>query len=278
MDYEDCFRDLIKTRLDRVENGKRYYAVGYSWDGEKLFRGTKRECREFVARTGRVSVSRARRFEKERRVRKEQRKKPVAPVPYWTRPRDSDEEGSYSQVVREVLLEGTYPVFESPEASAALVADVRAVTAEAMAAIRRDPRRLFELSSRAFEEFVAELLASFGWEVTLTAATCDGGYDILGISKDRSGCRTSWIVECKRYARSRRVGIGVARALFGVKTARGIANAMIATTSYFSSPVQQFARSRYDFELRDYGNVVDWIREYKQSPSGLWIPKDAALA
>ena len=37
--------------------------------------------------------------------------------------------------------------------------------------------------SKTLRGTVAELLASFGWNVTLTAQSRDGGYDIFGISK-----------------------------------------------------------------------------------------------
>lgn len=53
--------------------------------------------------------------------------------------------------------------------------------------LRAGVSRLDDLAPRDLEEVVAELLASMGWEVSLTAPSRDGGVDILGISKGR--CR-----------------------------------------------------------------------------------------
>lgn len=47
-------------------------------------------------------------------------------------------------------------------------------------AIAKEPNKLHKISPREFEEVVAELLAAFGWEVSLTPATRDGGYIIAG--------------------------------------------------------------------------------------------------
>ena len=68
------------------------------------------------------------------------------------------------------------------------------------------PTELRGIEPRLFELVVAELLAGYGWEVSVTQPSRDGGYDILGVTTDPSGMQTSWIVECKRYARNRKVG------------------------------------------------------------------------
>jgi HJR/Mrr/RecB family endonuclease len=74
--------------------------------------------------------------------------------------------------------------------------------------VRQDPSALDVRTPREFELLVAELLASFGWEVSLTPSYRDGGYDILAIVKDASGFETTWIVECKRFSRDRRIQVG----------------------------------------------------------------------
>src|SRR5262245_40940377 len=98
-----------------------------------------------------------------------------------------------------------------------LVQDLQAINSQLIQDIKKNPKALYEIQPNAFEELVAELLASYGWKVDVTKQTRDGGYDIFAVRKDISGVESSWIVECKRYRRDRKVGIDVARALYGIK-------------------------------------------------------------
>lgn len=136
--------------------------------------------------------------------------------------------------------------------------------------IRNDPSSLLDLNFREFESIIAELLASFGWEVSLTPPTRDGGYDILGVSTDASGMQTSWVIECKRYSSNYKVGVEVLRSLLGVKTHFGIPNAIIVTTSEFTKDAKILSQSRSDLQIVDKEKVWKWITGYslqKDSPS-----------
>lgn len=155
--------------------------------------------------------------------------------------------------------------------------DIGRATDELLAFLKKKPDYLYQISPRAFEELVAEILASFGWDVQLTAPTRDGGYDIFAVTKNIAGLTTSWIVECKRYAPDRKVGINVARSLYGVKTDLRVANALLATTSSFSKGVTDFAASRYDFALRDFEGILEWINHYRPHPGGRLYVKDKKL-
>ena len=129
--------------------------------------------------------------------------------------------------------------------------------------LKTHPQALHEIRPRQFEELIAEILAQYGWQVQLTPATRDGGYDLFAISKDRAGVQTSWIIECKKYREDRKVGIDVVRELFGVKANLDPAGLpggtagmlMVATTSHFTKGVQKRKESRYDLELRDYEGI-----------------------
>jgi HJR/Mrr/RecB family endonuclease len=124
--------------------------------------------------------------------------------------------------------------------------------------LRRNPFELHNIRPRQFEELICELLARLGWDVELTPESKDGGYDIIGFSGNTGGIKTSWIIECKKYAPHRKVGVGVVRALCGVKEQIKVANAMIVTTSTFTRGAQQLSNSRWDLSLRDYQNVLEW--------------------
>ena len=128
--------------------------------------------------------------------------------------------------------------------------------------ISTDATTLQQLPPRRFEELVAELLASFGWNIRLTPPSRDGGHDILGVTKDSTGLESTWVVECKKWTPSKKVGIDVARALYGVKSDMGVSNALLVTTSGFTQGAKQFAESKYDLQLVDKDTIAEWARKY----------------
>jgi hypothetical protein len=135
---------------------------------------------------------------------------------------------------------------------------------EQIEALRKNPQNLYDLSPREFEEVVAELLASFGWEVSLTPPTRDGGHDILAISRDAIGLETAWAVECKRYGKGNRVGVDVLRSLYGVKHGLRVPQALLVTTSSLTRDAKQFAASVGDIKIADIQVLSDWLSRYKR--------------
>jgi HJR/Mrr/RecB family endonuclease len=170
-----------------------------------------------------------------------------------------------------------FALYDTDEPPSPLVEVIHLVSDELIRYLQKRPADIYSISPRQFEELVAELLASFGCEVQLTASTKDGGYDIFAVSKDISGMKTSWIIECKKYAADRKVGIEIARALYSVKTDLKVANAVLATTTHFTKGVKNFKASRYDFELRDYQGILEWINCYRPNPGGHLYLKDRQL-
>lgn len=116
-----------------------------------------------------------------------------------------------------------------------------------------------------FEAVVAELLAGFGWRVNVTPPSRDGGFDILGITSDASGLQSSWLVECKRYGVGQKVGVQTIRELIGVKTHLGVPNAVLATTSEFTSGALHLSDSRHDVHLVDERRILEWLQNYQPS-------------
>lgn len=123
------------------------------------------------------------------------------------------------------------------------------------------PERLREIDPWHFERVVGELLAWHGWSINVTQERNDGGFDILGVSRDRSGLETSWLVECKRYVENK-VGVETARSLLGVKTHLGIPNCVLVTTSKFTQGVRDLSDSRHDLHLVDYSKLIAWLQDY----------------
>jgi len=171
-------------------------------------------------------------------------------------------------------MRNLYNAQQSPEH---VIEVVGVITSELINYLKKHPKALYEIKPRQFEELIAEILASYGWQVDLTPSTRDGGYDIYAISPISGKETTSWIIECKKYAPENKVGVDLVRALYGLRMDLQIANAMLATTSYFSRDARAYKASRYDLKLHDYEGVLEWINQYRPNPNGILYIKDNRL-
>ena len=75
-------------------------------------------------------------------------------------------------------------------------------------------------------------------------------------------------IECKKYSAGRKVGVDIVRSLYGTAAVLEGANALLATTSYFSRDAKSLKASRYDLELRDFDDILQWVNEYRPHPNG----------
>jgi restriction system protein len=140
---------------------------------------------------------------------------------------------------------------------------VKSINAEFLRHAANDPEFLYSIPPRQFEEFVAEVFARQGYEVNLTPATRDGGSDIRVAKNDSLGSFL-YIVECKRYARDRPVGVQLVRQLHGVADVMRANGSILVTTSYFTRDAKQFASEiRYQMNLRDYVDVHQWLKDFR---------------
>jgi restriction system protein len=125
--------------------------------------------------------------------------------------------------------------------------------------VKIKPQELFALDSRQFEELVAEIWRSLGYETELTARTKDGGRDIVAVRKSEASIR--FLIECKRYNPSNKVGVELVRALYGVKMHEKATKGILATTSTFTRGAKGFFNDHmWELEPRDFNGVVDWVK------------------
>jgi len=128
--------------------------------------------------------------------------------------------------------------------------------------LRQDPGLLHALQPRQFEEVVQHLLRKLGHETTLTPATKDGGYDLLSTYKTPSGISILCLVECKRYAPERPVGVNWVRSLYGLVEQHRANMGMVVTTSRFTSGAQAFQKDvGYRMDLREFKDLSNWINQ-----------------
>jgi hypothetical protein len=138
------------------------------------------------------------------------------------------------------------------------------IDAQLMDYFQRDPEKLYDLSPRQFEKFIAELFDGFGFYVELTAHTKDGGRDIVALG--HSIAHVKYLVECKRYAKERPVGLAPVQRLFGVVASEGATKGILATTAKrFSRPAQLFfSQHPWVIEGRAFDGLLEWLESYQQ--------------
>jgi hypothetical protein len=143
--------------------------------------------------------------------------------------------------------------------------DIIDTNEELIKLLSRKPELLRETRPRKFEEIVAELWKDKGYEVMLTQRTRDGGKDIYAVHKDSFGSLL-YVIECKRYASSNKVGVEAVRGLYGVKMAERASMGILVTTSSFTRDALEFANPlKYELSLKDYEDLMSWILEYKKA-------------
>lgn len=151
-----------------------------------------------------------------------------------------------------------------PEIITAVKPRIISATDHMVAKLRKQPRSIYNLEPRQFEELLAHLLTDMGWEVELTKATGDGGKDILAYLDTEVG-KMLCLVEAKRYREDRKVGVDLVRSLYGTLYDHRASSAMLVTTSSFTAGAKEFQqRYEYQLALRDYGDIVQWIQNYKR--------------
>jgi hypothetical protein len=70
---------------------------------------------------------------------------------------------------------------------------------------------------------------------------------------------TTFLIECKRYAPSHKVGVELVRALYGVRMHEKATKGILATTSTFTHGAKAFFNDHlWELEPRDFDGVVDW--------------------
>ena len=158
------------------------------------------------------------------------------------------------EVLFEDLIESSSP------RSAAIIATIAETTwSSLIERLAAHPRALTELTSRKFEELVAELLTRDGFDVHITPQTRDGGRDILAHLTSPAG-RHLFYVECKKYNK-RPVGVEVVRGLYGTVTKDKVTAGLIVTTSTYTRDALKFAREiENQMSLKDQAALVQWLK------------------
>lgn len=125
--------------------------------------------------------------------------------------------------------------------------------------LNKNSTDIYKLSSRRFEELIAEIFMRKGYDVELTPATRDGGKDIYVAHKDDFGSFL-YLVECKHYDPSHKVGVNVLRDLYGILSKEKATYGIVVTTSDFTKPAQEFQQEiQFQMSLQDFNSIKQWL-------------------
>jgi len=128
--------------------------------------------------------------------------------------------------------------------------------------IANAPDAMRRLAPRQFEEFVAELISRIGFvDIELTPQSRDGGRDIIA-QRHVNGIPLTFLLECKRYAETHPVGVGLMRELLGVVAHENANIGVLVTTSRFTDPALAFMKAERRLDGKDYLGVTEWLREW----------------
>jgi HJR/Mrr/RecB family endonuclease len=146
-------------------------------------------------------------------------------------------------------------IIESPK----IISDLRIVNKNYIDLVSRNPKEMYQLTPRQFEEFTAELFEKKGYKVKITPETKDGGKDLLILQHNVLGEFLIY-TECKRYAPDNPVGVRIVRELHGTVMADQATAGIVVTSSYFSPEAKQFTEQvKHRLSLIDFDKLKLWI-------------------
>jgi restriction system protein len=138
--------------------------------------------------------------------------------------------------------------------------DIKVINKSLLDQIATNPEILYQLTSREFEEAVCELFERRGYRVKLTKQTRDGGKDIIILNHSLLGDLVFY-AECKKYAKTRPVGVGLVRELYGTVAADRITAGILVTSSYFTEDAWAFrGKVKTQMNLLDYSDLIREIQ------------------
>lgn len=137
------------------------------------------------------------------------------------------------------------------------------VTAEFIIRLSRNPIDLYQLNAKEFEEVIAEIYEIDGYATELLGSwnQADGGIDILAVKGDIGSFPFRMAIQCKRYAHNRRVSAAPIRSLAGVLDRFHAHAGAIVTTSDFTKPAREEAKTFYwKINLMNFQGIVEALR------------------
>jgi hypothetical protein len=123
---------------------------------------------------------------------------------------------------------------------------------------------IYLISPRKMEMIVQDIYRDhLNCQVELTASTRDGGKDLICVDTDNQ----KFLVEVKRYNRTRKVGIGIIQRFAGVLLLEGVSRGIVVTTSDYTKAALESAKKIYEkteetlqMELKTEHDLLAWLK------------------
>lgn len=123
----------------------------------------------------------------------------------------------------------------------------------------RNPEKVYSLTPRQFEEFVAELLHQFGYKVNLGPKGADEGVDIFAERQGAIGDELM-LVQCKRFNKSKKVSRPIVQQLNSNIYDKKASSGLVVTTSSFSQPALEYiSQAKYRIRGADHLKIKEWL-------------------
>jgi restriction system protein len=134
--------------------------------------------------------------------------------------------------------------------------------------ISMDPKSIYQIDWRAWEEIIAGAYTTEGFEVVLTPRSNDKGRDVIATKKGLGSIR--FFDQVKAYAPHRVVSAEEVRAMIGVLTADGnVSKGIITTTSQFAPGIMKDENIKrlmpYRLELKAKDELLAWLDNLKST-------------
>jgi restriction system protein len=126
------------------------------------------------------------------------------------------------------------------------------------------PELLKTLNWRSFEKLLADMLETFGYEVSLMQGTKDGGIDIIAFMKNDHFGTHKYLLQAKRW--TNKVGVDVVKNVLFNHDFYKASKSCLATTATFTKDAWHLAELyRWQLELKDYNAIQHWLENaYKR--------------
>lgn len=164
---------------------------------------------------------------------------------------------------------GTYLLESEP--SPIVIRGFQECTSELERYLQRHPEALRELHPGTFENIVAEIFCHEGFETERISSwnQPDGGVDLIAVRHIQSSSNIRLAVQCKRWARSRKISADPIRALAGVLDRFKAHAGVVATTGFFSEEaIEETENHFWRISLRDYNSIVESLKSLRMIRAG----------
>ena len=126
--------------------------------------------------------------------------------------------------------------------------------------LQHHPELLTSLDWRKFEELLADILETFGYQIELTQSTKDGGIDIIALERNEEFGLNKYLLQAKRWRHS--VGVEPVQRLLFCHDYYRATRSCLATTSQFTKGAWRLHQEyEWRLSLKERRDLWEWIRK-----------------